>query len=93
MCGLFLLGIISRRARNPAAVTGVIAGVLLILWLSLPKVIDYLVAQAAGTPPHKLGIWLQQISAGWLSPFDVFMTPVFGTLAILLIGLLVSRLR
>lgn len=37
MLGLFLLGLISRRARNPDAVVSVIAGILLILWLSLSK--------------------------------------------------------
>jgi SSS family solute:Na+ symporter len=35
MLGLFLLGIISRHARNAAAVTGVTIGVLLICWMSL----------------------------------------------------------
>jgi SSS family solute:Na+ symporter len=35
MLGLFLLGLISRRAGNAGAVTGVLAGVLVILWMSL----------------------------------------------------------
>ena len=35
MLGLFLLGLISRRAGNPAAVTAVLAGVLVILWMTL----------------------------------------------------------
>jgi SSS family solute:Na+ symporter len=35
MLGLFLLGLISRRAGNAAAVTGVVAGVLVILWMTL----------------------------------------------------------
>ncbi len=35
MLGLFLLGLISRRAKNPQAVIAVVVGVLLILWLSL----------------------------------------------------------
>lgn len=35
MVGLFLLGMISRRAGNPAAVTGVILGVLTIVWMTL----------------------------------------------------------
>ncbi len=34
MLGLFLLGQISRRAKNPAAVTGVIIGVLVIAWMT-----------------------------------------------------------
>jgi solute:Na+ symporter, SSS family len=37
MLGLFLLGMISRRAKNPPAVVAGIIGLLLILWLSLSK--------------------------------------------------------
>jgi SSS family solute:Na+ symporter len=39
MLGLFLLGYISKKAGNPEAVTGVIAGVLLIIWMSLSPLI------------------------------------------------------
>jgi SSS family solute:Na+ symporter len=92
MCGLFLLGMISRRAKNPAAVAGVVVGVLVILWMSLPKLIDYLTSQAAESQAHQLGVWLQQQAAGWLSPLHAFMVPVIGTLSILLVGLLISRL-
>ena len=35
MLGLFLLGFISRKAGNPAAVTAVILGLLVITWLTL----------------------------------------------------------
>lgn len=37
MLGLFLLGMVSRRAKNPQAILAVIAGTLLIFWLSLSK--------------------------------------------------------
>lgn len=38
MLGLFLLGLIARRAGNAAAATGVVAGVLLIIWMTFsPK--------------------------------------------------------
>jgi hypothetical protein len=30
---------VSKRASNPAAISGVIVGVALILWLSLPKLV------------------------------------------------------
>ncbi len=40
MTGLFLLGMISQKAKNPAAISGVIVGVLVILWLSLPQAIS-----------------------------------------------------
>jgi SSS family solute:Na+ symporter len=92
MCGLFLLGMISRRAKNPAAVAGVIVGVLVILWMSLPKLIDYLLSQPAGSEAEELGASLQRAFAGWLSPLHAFMVPVVGTLTILLVGLVVSRL-
>ena len=39
MLGLFLLGYISRRAGNPEAIIGVIAGVLVITWMSLSHLI------------------------------------------------------
>lgn len=35
MLGLFLLGLIARRAKNAAAVTGVLAGLLVIFWMAL----------------------------------------------------------
>jgi SSS family solute:Na+ symporter len=35
MLGLFLLGIISRRAHRAAALTGVTIGILVILWMTL----------------------------------------------------------
>ena len=38
--GLFLLGLVSRRADRAAAATGVILGVLVIVWMTLPKLID-----------------------------------------------------
>ncbi len=34
MLGLFLLGLISRRAKNPAAATGVLIGILVIVWMT-----------------------------------------------------------
>jgi SSS family solute:Na+ symporter len=91
MCGLFLLGMMSRRAKNPAAVAGVIVGVLVIFWMSFPKLIDFLLAQAAGGVAHGWGLALRQSATGWRSPFHAFMVPVVGTLAILLVGVLSSR--
>lgn len=76
MLGLFLLGMISRRARSPEAATGVVIGVLLILWLSL--------SHASWWPTEWRGI---------RNPLHPLMTTVFGTLTILLIGMLLSRRR
>lgn len=93
MCGLFLLGMISRRAKNVAAVSGVIIGVLMILWMSFPKLIEYLLAQSEDGTAYQWGLALQEATAGWLSPLHAFMIPVVGTMTILLVGLLISRLR
>jgi SSS family solute:Na+ symporter len=92
MTGLFLLGMISRRARNAAGVTGVLAGIVMILWLSLPKMLSYLTTLPPESTIHRLAVSLQKSTAGWASPFDAFMVPVFGTLAILFVGLVVSSL-
>jgi SSS family solute:Na+ symporter len=73
MLGLFLLGLISR-AKNPAAIAGVICGVLVILWMSV-------------SPD-----WSGDL-APLRSPFHSFLVIVIGTLVILLVGMLVSRLR
>jgi SSS family solute:Na+ symporter len=40
MLGLFLLGIVSRKASQPAAVTGVIVGLIVIAWMTLPKLME-----------------------------------------------------
>ncbi|MCA9031502.1 MAG: sodium:solute symporter [Planctomycetaceae bacterium] len=53
MLGLFLLGMISRRARNSHAVTSVVAGILLILWLSLSKTKIWPEAWAAWANPFQ----------------------------------------
>ncbi len=74
MLGLFLLGLISRRAGNPAAVTGVVLGVLVIVWMTLSRTDRWPEAMAA-----------------LRSPFHSVLVIVVGTLAILLVGLLVSR--
>ncbi len=73
MVGLFLLGMISRKASNPAAATGVLLGVLVIVWMTL--------SPACETLPEPLR-----------SPLHSFLTIVAGTLTILLVGLLVTRL-
>ena len=74
MLGLFLLGLISRKAGNASAVTGVIIGLLLILWMTLSR------------------NWSGELEV-LKSPFHNFMTIVVGTLAILLVGILISRFR
>ncbi len=88
--GLFLLGLLSRRARNPAAITGVILGVIVILWLSIPKTAKYLMTFQDRSALHGLGKSLSESTQGWASPFHAYMVPVFGTLTIFLVGVIVS---
>jgi solute:Na+ symporter, SSS family len=78
MLGLFLLGIISRRAKNPAAITAVLGGVVLILWFTFSL-----------TGTERVFGW--RLPQGLRVPLHEYFIPVLGTLAILLIGLLVSR--
>ncbi len=52
MLGLFLLGMVSRRAQNPGAIAGVVAGVLIIAWLSLPSLLGEAVPEAIRNPLH-----------------------------------------
>jgi SSS family solute:Na+ symporter len=73
MLGLFLLGLMTR-VKNPAAITGVILGVLFIAWLSIPK-------------------YLNGKLAFLKSPFNSFLIVVFGTLAILLVGIFANWFR
>jgi len=92
MVGLFLLGLISRKAKNPAAVAAVITGVLVILWMSLPKVADMLLNAPEGSSLHRMGSTINNLSSGGLSsPFNALLIPVIGTLTILVVGILVSR--
>ena len=68
MLGLFLLGILSRRARSQQAVTGMVVGLAVIIWATF--------------------------SPGWGLSYGnnmhKFMTAVIGTLAIFLVGLMLS---
>jgi SSS family solute:Na+ symporter len=70
MLGLFLLGVISRYKNVIGAILGVIAGLIVIMWLSLSSV--FLGKEALG------------------NSFHTYLTIVFGTIAIFLVGFLVS---
>jgi SSS family solute:Na+ symporter len=70
MLGLFLLGRIARRADGRAGFIGVAAGVIVILWMTLPK--------------------FMAVPEAWRSPFHGLLTTVFGTAAVLVVGILVS---
>ncbi len=69
MLGLFLLGVLSTSKNVVGAIAGVVAGLIVIVWLSLS---DVLASDGAG------------------NPFHTYLTIVFGTMAIFLVGFLVS---
>ncbi|MFO7934911.1 MAG: sodium:solute symporter [Bacteroidales bacterium] len=73
MLGLFLLGVFSKRKNTVGAVVGVIAGVGVILWMSLS---DLLLKE--GAPGNR---------------FHTYLTIVFGTSAIFLVGFLFTLFK
>ncbi len=75
MLGLFLLGLLSRRAGNAAAAVSVVVGVLVILWMSISPTESWPTS------------W-----DGFRNPIHGFLTIVIGTLAILVVGLFLSRI-
>jgi SSS family solute:Na+ symporter len=88
--GLFLLGMISRSAKNRAAITGGILGVVIILWLSLPKLVEIGQALPADSAPYQWATTIKDNMGTWMSPLHSFMVPVIGTLVILLTGMAVT---
>jgi SSS family solute:Na+ symporter len=79
--GLFLLGLISRKADNAAGVIAVTVGVLVIFWMSLPHL-----------PPDFLPEWLK-LPPEWQNHMHANMTVVVGTLVIFLVGMGIGALR
>jgi SSS family solute:Na+ symporter len=90
MLGLFLLGMLSKRARNLSAILAVILGTCIIFWLAIPDMIRWLERHGATTAADNLSSFAERF--GGISPFHVYMVPVFGTLAIVLFGILLSAL-
>ncbi|TWU27718.1 sodium:solute symporter [Bythopirellula polymerisocia] len=84
--GLFLLGIMSRRTGNFAAVVGVVFGFIAILSMSWPQLLEI----------AKLRGWqvVSQFAVPSLLTMRLHenMTIVVGTLTILFVGILVTRL-
>jgi len=73
MLGLFLLGYLVKKANNVAALIGVIAGILVIGWMSL-------------SPIFFTGGNLQKFA----SPFHSYLSIVFGTTVIFIIGFIIG---
>jgi len=75
MLGLFLLGYMAPKVKNTAAVCGVIAGVLIIGWMSLSPM-----------------LFTEGELVKYASPFHNYLSIVFGTLAIFIVGFLIGNL-
>lgn len=84
MLGLFLLGILVRRARNISAIVAVFLGTLTIFWLTIPDLIRWLRTHGAESAATNLTSFAEML--GGPSPYHPYMIPVFGTLIMLLIG-------
>jgi SSS family solute:Na+ symporter len=75
LLGLFLLGVVVKRATRPAAVLGVVVGLFVVGWLSLPEL------ERAG---------LVELNEVWRNPLHAHLTIVVGTLTIFFVGLLAT---
>jgi len=75
MLGLFLLGYLAPKVKNPAAVSGVVAGVIVIGWMSLSPI-----------------LFTEGKIAEYASPFHSYLSIVFGTTTIFIVGFLAGIL-
>lgn len=74
MLGLFLLGYLAPKVKNTAAVIGVVAGVLVIGWMSLSPI-----------------FFTKGVMVKYASPFHSYLSIVFGTVAIFIVGFLIGN--
>ena len=81
MLGLFLLGIISRRAENRSAVISVLVGTFAIIWMTL-SLDSFSEMTRIFIPDFCMPEWFVLIRFPW----HEFMIPVSGTLIIIIVG-------
>ncbi|MDQ8199394.1 sodium:solute symporter [Pelagicoccus enzymogenes] len=93
MSGLFLLGMISRRAGNRAAIAGVTLGVGIIFLFSVPKLFSVFLSLPKANLLRQFAESFEGSYDGLGRLFHAYMIPVLGTLAILLVGTILSRVR
>ena len=98
MLGLFLLGLMSRRATNLGALAGAIIGVLTIAWMTVSPA--WTEAYWMTVLARCAAVLRMTLSPTWAaglarlrSPFHGFLTIVAGTVVILVVGWLVSQVR
>lgn len=81
MLGLFLLGILSKRAGNRAALVGIVTGTLAILWMTL-SLNSFVGVLQSVLPDFRMPAWFEPLRFPW----HEFMIPVAGTLIIVIVG-------
>ncbi len=81
MLGLFLLGIISKRAGNRAAIISIVAGTLAILWMTVSLNSFVMIIQNIA-PGFTMPGGFENIRFTW----HEFMIPVAGTSIIIVVG-------
>jgi len=88
MLGLFLLGVVSRRAGSAAALSGVVVGTLAIVWMTLSL-------DSCGQILRKVipGIAWPASLAAYRFSWHEFMIPVVGTALVVLVGVLVASFK
>lgn len=79
--GLFLLGMMSRRANSMHAAVGTIAGASIIIWMTLSSIYKRFINKE----------WEKSDISWLLSPFHDNLILVIGSFAVLIVGLAVSR--
>jgi len=90
--GLFLLGLISKRAGNPAALTATLIGILVIAWMTLSQVNEKVLEPFRELLPTFYESMMSFVTAfePYRTTLHSFMTLVVGTLTILLLGIAIS---
>jgi len=89
MLGLFLLGMMSNRARNLSAILAVVFGSCFIFWLTIPDIIRWLQQyETTAAAAESMTAFAERF--GGVSPYHKFMIPVFGATAIVLFGMFLS---
>lgn len=83
MLGLFLLGMISRRAGSRAALVSIIVGTLAVVWMTVSlKSFTEMVANVI--PGFAMPGWFAAIRFPW----HEFMIPVIGTALVVVVGVI-----
>ncbi|MDR1140248.1 MAG: sodium:solute symporter [Planctomycetaceae bacterium] len=88
MLGLFLIGMMIKRARNFSAILAVFIGTIAIFWFTIPDMIRWLKKQGANDMALSLEWFSEQL--GGASAYHPYMIPVFGTLIMVLLAAVIS---